>query len=214
VTVIYILANVSYLVVLPLVGNIDGNGVTSLGIQFAAEDRVGTAAANLFFGEPAAIIMAVLIMVSTFGCNNGLILAGARVYYAMAKDNLFFKSTGTLNKNSVPAKALIFQAVWASILCLSGTYSQLLDYVIFAVLIFYILTIAGIFILRIKQPNAERPYKAFGYPVLPALYIIIAATISVILLLKKPEYTLTGLIIVLLGIPVYFVWRYLKGEKA
>ncbi|MEW6702026.1 MAG: amino acid permease [Bacteroidota bacterium] len=213
VTVIYILANVSYLVVLPLIGKPDGKDVMSLGIQFAAEDRVGTAAANLFFGEPAAIIMALLIMVSTFGCNNGLILAGARVYYAMAKDNLFFRATGTLNKKSVPAKALIFQAVWASVLCLSGTYSQLLDYVIFAVLIFYILTISGIFILRKKQPDAERPYKAFGYPVLPVLYIILAAAISIILLIKKPEYTWPGLIIVLLGIPVYFVWRFIKSDK-
>lgn len=213
VTIIYILVNISYLVVLPLIGNPDGKDVMSLGIQFAAEDRVGTAAANLFFGEPAAIIMAILIMISTFGCNNGLILAGARVYYAMAKNNLFFKSTGTLNKKSVPAKALTLQAVWASILCLSGTYSQLLDYVIFAVLIFYILTISGIFILRKKRPDAERPYKAFGYPALPVLYIILAAVISIILLLKKPEYTWPGLIIVLLGIPVYFVWEFLKGGK-
>lgn len=213
VTIIYILVNISYLVVLPLIGNPDGKDVMSLGIQFVAEDRVSTAAANLFFGEPAAIIMAILIMISTFGCNNGLILAGARVYYAMAKDNLFFKSTGTLNKKSVPAKALILQAVWASILCLSGTYSQLLDYVIFAVLIFYILTTSGIFILRKKRPNAERPYKAFGYPALPVLYIILAAVISIILLLKKPEYTWPGLIIVLLGIPIYFVWEFLKGGK-
>jgi APA family basic amino acid/polyamine antiporter len=151
-------------------------------------------------------------MISTFGCNNGLILAGARVYYAMAKDNLFFKTTGTLNKNSVPAKALIFQAIWASILCLSGTYGELLDYVIFAVLIFYILTIAGIFILRKKQPNAERPYKAFGYPVLPILYIILALTISIILLIFKPQFTWPGLIIVLIGIPVYFIWKK-KGAE-
>ncbi|OGU77606.1 MAG: amino acid transporter [Ignavibacteria bacterium RBG_16_34_14] len=207
VTIIYILANIVYLVVLPLHGSPDGTDVTSLGIQFAAEDRVGTAAAQTFFGEPAAIIMAVLIMISTFGCNNGLILAGARVYYAMAKNNLFFKTTGTLNKNSVPAKALVFQAVWASILCLSGTYGQLLDYVIFAVLIFYILTIAGIFILRKKRPDAERPYKAFGYPFLPMLYIILAVTISIILLIYKPQFTWPGLTIVLLGVPVYFIWK-------
>ena len=148
--------------------------------------------------------MAVLIMISTFGCNNGLILAGARVYYAMAKDNLFFKKVGVLNKNSVPANALIIQAVWASILCLSGNYGQLLDYVIFAVLIFYMLTIAGVFILRRKKPEADRPYKAFGYPFLPALYIILAASISIILLIYKPQYTWPGLIIVLLGIPVYY----------
>ncbi len=213
VTLLYILANVAYLCILPLVGNINGNDVMSSGIQFAAEDRVGTAAANLIFGEPAAIIMALLIMVSTFGCNNGLILAGARVYYAMAKDNLFFKSTGTLNKNSVPAKALIFQGVWASLLCLSGTYSQLLDYVVFAVLIFYILTISGVFILRRKRPDAERPYKAFGYPILPILYIIPAATIAGILLIEKPDYTWPGLIIVLLGIPVFFGWNYFQKKK-
>jgi APA family basic amino acid/polyamine antiporter len=204
VTVIFILVNISYLMVLPLRGDPNGAGVTSLGIQFAAEDRVATAAANMFLGEPAAIVMAVLIMISTFGCNNGLILAGARVYYAMAKDNLFYKKAGDLNKNSVPANALIIQAVWASILCISGNYGQLLDYVIFAVLIFYMLTIAGVYILRKKKPDAPRPYKAFGYPYLPALYIVLAASISIILLIYKPQYTWPGLLIVLLGIPVYF----------
>lgn len=205
VTIIYMLVNVSYLLVLPLNGDPGAAGIMNRGIQFAAEERVATAAANIFLGEPAAIIMAVLIMISTFGCNNGLILSGARVYYAMAKDNLFFKKVGVLNKNSVPANALIIQAVWASILCLSGTYGQLLDYVIFAVLIFYMLTIAGVFILRKKQPDAERPYKAFGYPFLPALYIFLAASISIILLVYKPQYTWPGLIIVLIGIPVYLL---------
>jgi len=205
VTIIYILVNISYLLVLPMMGDPNGTGFASLGIQFAAEDRVATAAAaNIFLGAPAVIIMAVLIMVSTFGCNNGLILSGARVYYAMAKDNLFFKKAGLLNKNSVPANALILQAVWAGILCLSGTYGQLLDYVIFAVLIFYMLTIAGVFILRKKKPDTERPYKAFGYPILPALYIFLAATISIILLIYKPQYTWPGLIIVMIGIPVYY----------
>ncbi|MHC1737656.1 MAG: APC family permease [Ignavibacteriaceae bacterium] len=212
VTVIYLIANVSYLLVLPLKGNPQGAGAEQLGMQFAADDRIGTAVASVIFGEPAALIMAVLIMISTFGCNNGLILAGARVYYSMAKDNLFFATAGKLSKRSVPAAALVFQAVWASILCLSGTYGQLLDYVIFAVLIFYILTISGIFILRKKQPEAERPYKAFGYPSLPALYILIAALISVILLVYKPMYTWPGLGIVLLGIPVYFLWlKKVKG---
>jgi APA family basic amino acid/polyamine antiporter len=209
VTIIYMLVNISYLLVLPLRGDPNGTSITSLGIQFASEDRVATAAANVFLGAPAVIIIAVLIMISTFGCNNGLILAGARVYYAMAKDNLFFKKVGLLNKNSVPANALIIQAVWASILCLSGTYGQLLDYVIFAVLIFYMLTIAGVFILRKKRPTAERPYKAFGYPVLPALYILLAAAISLILLIYKSQYTWPGLIIVLLGIPIY----YIKNRK-
>jgi APA family basic amino acid/polyamine antiporter len=161
----------------------------------------------MFLGEAAAIVMAVLIMISTFGCNNGMILAGARVYYAMAKDKLFFSATGTLNKNSVPAKALIFQGVWSGVLCLTGTYSDLLDYVIFAVMIFYVLTIIGIFILRKKWPDVERPYKAFGYPFLPILYIILASSISIILLIYKPQYSWPGLIIVLLGVPIYFIWR-------
>lgn len=207
VTVLYVLANVSYLMVLPLNGSPNGTNIFDSGIQFAAEDRVGTAVAESIFGESAAVIMAVLIMISTFGCNNGLILAGARVYYAMAKDNLFFKKAGELNKHSVPAAALVFQGIWASILCLSGTYSQLLDYVIFAVLIFYVLTISGIFILRKKKPNQERPYKAFGYPILPLVYIILAATISFILLIYKPSYTWPGLIIVLCGIPIFYVWK-------
>jgi len=207
VTVIYLIANISYLLVLPLAGSPAGTSAEQLGMQFAADDRIGTAVASVIFGEPAALIMAVLIMISTFGCNNGLILAGARVYYSMAKDNLFFATAGKLSKRSVPAAALLFQAVWASLLCLSGTYGQLLDYVIFAVLIFYILTISGIFILRKKLPEAERPYKAFGYPTLPALYILMAASISVILLIYKPMYTWPGLGIVLLGIPVYFLWQ-------
>jgi APA family basic amino acid/polyamine antiporter len=151
--------------------------------------------------------MAIMIMISTFGCNNGLILAGARVYYAMAKDRLFFKNVGVLNNKSVPGTSLIVQCVWTCLLCLSGTYGDLLDYVVFAVLLFYILTIVGIFILRKKQPHAERPYKAFGYPVIPALYIVLAASISIDLLIFKPNYTWPGLGIVLLGIPVYFVWK-------
>ncbi|MBA4406805.1 amino acid transporter [bacterium] len=212
VIILYFLANVAYLLVLPLAGNPEGKDVMSLGIQFAAEDRVGTAVANLIFGEPAAIIMAILIMISTFGCNNGLILAGPRVYYAMAKDKLFFKSTGTLNKKSVPAIALISQGIWAGLLCLSGTYSQLLDYVVFAVLIFYILTIVGVFILRKKRPDVDRPYKAIGYPILPLLYIFLAASIALILLLYKPDYTWPGLIIVLLGIPVYLLWKRFAKE--
>lgn len=213
VTILYVLANVSYLMVLPLNGSPEGKNIFDLGIQFAAEDRVGTAAAQSIFGESAAVIMAVLIMISTFGCNNGLILAGARVYYAMAKDKLFLKKAGELNKHSVPAAALVFQGIWASILCLSGTYSQLLDYVIFAVLIFYVLTISGIFILRKKKPNQERPYKAFGYPILPLVYIILAGTISFILLIFKPSYTWTGLIIVLCGIPIFYIWKKVSKES-
>ena len=210
VTVLYILVNFSYLLVLPLEGSPNGTDITSSGIQFATEDRVGTAAAHMFLGEAAEIVMAVLIMISTFGCNNGMILAGARVYYAMAKDKLFFSATGTLNKNSVPAKALIFQSVWAGLLCLTGTYGDLLDYVIFAVMIFYVLTIIGIFILRKRWPDVERPYKAFGYPFLPMLYIILASSISIILLIYKPQYTWPGLIIVLIGVPIYFIWKRKK----
>jgi basic amino acid/polyamine antiporter, APA family len=207
VILIYILANLSYLLVLPLAGSPEALDASGRGIQFAASDRVGTAAASIIFGESAAVIMAVMIMISTFGCNNGLILAGARVYYAMAKDGLFFKGAGLLNKKSVPGAALIVQGIWTCLLCLSGTYSDLLDYVVFAVLLFYILTIAGIFILRKKQPGAERPYKAFGYPVVPAIYIILAALISLDLLIFKPQYTWPGLGIVMLGIPVYYFWR-------
>jgi basic amino acid/polyamine antiporter, APA family len=207
VTLLYILANVAYILILPLRGSPDATDVIGRGIQFAAQDRVATAAATLMFGAPAALIMGILIMVSTFGCNNGLILSGARVYYAMAQDRLFFARAGILNKKGVPAAALIVQAVWASLLCLSGTYGDLLDYVIFAVLLFYILTVAGIFFLRRTKPDAERPYRAFGYPVLPALYIMVAAAIALDLLVLKPRFTWPGVIIVLLGIPVYFVWR-------
>ena len=201
VTLLYLAANFSYILVLPLAGTPDGTTVVERGIQFAASDRVGVAAATMIFGETAAIIMAILIMVSTFGCNNGLILAGARVYYAMANDNLFFKKIGMLNKNNVPGIALTVQGLWSSALCLSGTYSDLLDYVMFAVILFYILTIIGIFILRRKQPDAVRPYRA--------IYIITATAIAIDLLLVK-SYTWYGFLIVLSGIPVYFFWRYIS----
>ncbi len=215
VIVLYILTNVAYVLLLPVAGNPNATDVIGRGIQFAASDRVGTAAASIIFGGLATVIMAILIMISTFGCTNGLILAGARLYYAMAKDKLFFKRAGELNKNSVPAFALVIQAVWAGLLCFSGTYSDLLDYVIFAVLIFYVLTISGLFILRIKRPNADRPNKAFGYPVLPALYVVIAALICIDLLIYKPMYTWPGVIIVLIGIPVYFLWnRFNRNQSA
>ena len=207
VTLLYVLANIAYILLLPVTGTPDAADVAGRGIQFAVSDRVGTAAASMILGDTAAIIMAVMIMISTFGCNNGLILAGARVYYAMARDGVFFKSAGFLNERAVPGMALAVQGIWASVLCLSGTYSDLLDYVIFSVLIFYILTVTGIFVLRKKQPNAERPYKAFGYPVVPALYVVCATAISVDLLIFKPAYTWPGMIIVLLGIPVYFIWK-------
>jgi APA family basic amino acid/polyamine antiporter len=165
--------------------------------------------AESIFGPVGASIMAAAILISTFGCNNGLILSGARVYYAMAKDKLFFARAGNLNRNSVPAAALIAQSIWTSLLCLTGTYGQLLDYVIFAALIFYALTTVGLFRLRKLQPDAERPYRALGYPVLPALYIFLATAIAVILLIadKTRAQALSGLVIVLLGVPVYFLWR-------
>jgi len=213
VILLYFLANVAYVVVLPVHGSPEASDVIGRGIQFAQSDRVGTAAAEMIFGGPAAIIMAVLIMISTFGCNNGLILSGARVYYAMAKDGLFFKSTGTLNRRSVPGTALVVQCVWASLLCLSGTYSDLLDYVVFAVLIFFVLVVSGIFILRKKHPDWERPYKAWGYPVVPALYILVAAAIAVDLLIFKTRYTVPGLLIVLLGIPVYLLRKRFAGTR-
>jgi APA family basic amino acid/polyamine antiporter len=209
VTVLYLLANVVYITVLPLRGDPAGTTVAERGIQFALNDRLATAAISTVFGNYAMIIMAAFIMISTFGCNNGLILSGARVYYAMAEDRIFFSKAGKLNDRGVPSSGLIFQSIWASILCLSGTYNQLLDYVIFAVLIFYILTIIGIFILRIRRPELERPYKAFGYPVVPALYIIFATIITIILLRFK-EYSWAGLIIVVIGIPVYFLWNKRK----
>jgi APA family basic amino acid/polyamine antiporter len=207
VSIIYLLINFVYIKVLPLSGSPEGADILSRGIQFATDDRVATSAMSVILGDYAAIIMAIFIMVSTFGCNHGLILAGPRVYYAMAKDGLFFRKVGEINKNGVPGFALVVQGTWAVLLCLSGTYSNLLDYVIFAVLIFFTLTILAIFVLRIKRPDIPRPYKAFGYPVIPAIYILTTVTIMVILLIYKPDYTFPGLGIVLLGIPVFYLWR-------
>ena len=210
VTIIYLLMNYVYLLNLPLRGNPEGATIIERGMQFATNDRLGTATMTTLLGESSGIIMALLVIISTIGCNNGLILSGARVYYAMAKDGLFFKGVGELNKKNVPAKGLIVQCIWASLLCLSGTYGQLLDYVVFAVLIFYVLTIFGIIILRIKRPNVDRPYKAIGYPILPAIYIITAVFIMGILLVYKPDYTWPGLIIVIIGIPIYYIRKAMK----
>jgi basic amino acid/polyamine antiporter, APA family len=207
VSLIYFLVNVAYLQALPLRGDPGTATAASRGIQYATEDRVATAAMEGILGENAALVMAILVMVSTFGCNNGIILASARVYYAMAVDGLFFKKVGTLNPKGVPARALVIQSIWTSLLCLSGTYSNLLDYVIFTVLLFYILTILAVFILRKKVPDMERPYRTVGYPVLPVLYLAAVTFIMVILLIYKPLYTWPGLIIVLLGLPVYFIWK-------
>jgi APA family basic amino acid/polyamine antiporter len=204
---VYFLASLAYILVLPMHGDPHGATVLARGVQYAAEDRVGTAALEQIFHSGGAYLMAAAILVSTFGCANGLTLAGARVYYAMSKDGLFFKSVGKLHpRYKTPVAGLLVQAAWATLLCISGSYSQLLDYIIFAVLVFYILTIVGLFVLRFKRPNAPRPYKALGYPVLPAVYIVMAAWICIVLLRYKPQYTWPGLVLVLLGIPVYIFW--------
>ena len=194
VTLIYVAANLMYVSVLPLAD-----------IASAPQDRVAVSASKAIFGDVGTYVIAVMIMISTFGCNNGLILAGARVYYTMAKDGLFFKKTGILNKNGVPEFALWIQCIVASLLCLSGKYGDLLDMISFVVVLFYALTIAGIFILRKKMPDAERPYKAFGYPVLPAIYILMAIAFCALLIFYKPVYAGWGLAIVLAGIPIYYV---------
>lgn len=194
VTLLYVTTNLMYLNVLPLNE-----------IAFPEEDRLAVAAANQVFGDNGKFAIAALIMISTFGCNNGLILSGARVYYTMAKDGLFFSKAGHLNKNGVPQWALWAQCLVASILCLSGRYGDLLDMISFVVVIFYVLTIAGIFILRKKKPDAERPYKAFGYPFLPALYILMGLSFCILLIMYRPSFTWPGLIIVLIGIPIYYL---------
>ncbi len=207
VVTVYFLATLGYLMVLPMHGDPHGATALARGLQFASEDRVGTAALEVVFHTGGAYLMAAAILISTFGCANGLSLAGARVYYAMSQDGLFFKSVGKLSeKYKTPSAGLFVQACWTALLCVSGSYSQLLDYIIFAVLVFYILTIIGLFVLRVKQPGASRPYKALGYPVLPALYIVMASWICIVLLRYKPQYTWPGLVLVLLGIPVYLFW--------
>lgn len=213
---LYFLANIAYLSTLPLSQ-----------IRTAADDRVATAVLNAILGSAGAAIMAIAITISAFGCVNGLILAGARVYYAMARDGLFFRSIGRLNEHHVPSRALLFQGVWAALLVLARTrrvdtvgnvtygnlYSDLLDYVVFSVLIFYVLTIAGVFVLRRKWPSIERPYRAFGYPIVPALYIVVALGIMSILILYKTQTTWPGLLIVLLGLPVYWAWQRKAGQR-
>ncbi len=204
---LYCLTNLAYLSLLPLSGSATGATVIERGMQYAAEDRVATAAATMIFGTNAAVIMAAAIMVSTFGCLNGLILAGPRLYYAMAQDRLFFARTARLNAAGVPAGGLWFQMVWASLLTLSGTYGNLLDYVVFAALLFYVLTVIGLFRLRRALPDADRPYRAIGYPWLPGLYVFSASLIMLDLLFVKPAYTWPGLLIVLTGVPVFLLWR-------
>lgn len=203
VTALYLLLNLGYLNVLSMDA-----------IAHAPNDRVAEAATTAIFGASGAAVMAVLIMISTFGCNNGLILSGARAYYAMAHDGLFFEKAKALNRNDVPANALWIQAIWASALCLSGSYGNLLDYVVTAVLVFYIMTIAGIIRLRVTMPDAPRPIRAFGYPALPILYIAVALFIIGALLHNKPEYTIRGLAIVALGIPVYAVRKFIARRQS
>jgi APA family basic amino acid/polyamine antiporter len=236
VILLYVLANAAYLASLPLHGNPELSrfaeeegkkadpekypGVADrsrhdatllAGIDHARDDRVGTAVFELVSPRYGARFMAVAIMISLFGCANGLLLMGARLYYAMARDGLFFEPVGRLNENGVPAVGLVLQGLWACLLVFSGNYNELLDYVIFAALLFYVLTVVGLFVLRRKQPLAERPYKALGYPVLPALYVFLCAVIMLDLLVVKPEYTWPGLIIVCTGIPVFFLWR--RGKR-
>jgi APA family basic amino acid/polyamine antiporter len=207
VTILYALANVAYLNVLP------GDVIALTWTE--GRPPVGTAALQQIFGDPGLKIMAVAIMISTFGCNNGLILAGARVYYAMARDALFFKSAGVLHPtHRTPSVALVAQAVWTCLLCLSGTYGQLLDYIIFAAVLFYMLTVIGLFALRLKRPDLPRPVRALGYPWLPGIYVVLTGLICVNLLIQKPTYTWPGLIIVACGVPVYFVWRKMARVRA
>jgi APA family basic amino acid/polyamine antiporter len=213
VSLLYVITNVSYLNILPFGGDPNGADVLSRGLQYATQDRVGTAAVEVMLGGAGAAVMAVAILVSTFGCNNGLILAGPRVYYAMARDKLFFEQAGQLHPTyRTPVFGLIAQAAWTSVLCLSGTYGELLNYVVFAALIFYLLTTVALFRLRRLRPDLPRPVKAFGYPVLPALYIVALAFLLVVLLASPQQrtYSALGLAIVATGIPVYFLWRRSK----
>jgi APA family basic amino acid/polyamine antiporter len=213
VTILYILANVAYFMLLPAWGDAAAVTVEGRGIAFAEQDRVGSAALFPVFGTLSSSVMALLIIISTFGCNNGLILQGARLFYSMAKEGLFFRSAAQLNKNEVPGKALWMQAAWASVLCLSGSYGDLLDYCTFASLIFYIVTIAGLFRLRYTEPLTERPYRAAGYPYIPALYIIIATAICIDLLIFKTRNAGLGLLIMALGIPIYYLFHPKNADQ-
>jgi basic amino acid/polyamine antiporter, APA family len=214
VTALYLLANLAYLSLIPLEGSPAGTDVAERGMQFVSNDRIGTAAASMIFGTSATVMMAVLIMISTFGCNNGIILAGGRLFYAMSKDGLFFPRAGKLNDNGVPAFALWIQAIWASALCFSGKYGDLLSYATFASLIFYCVTIAGLFVLRKKEPDAARPYKALGYPIVPALYILVATAICADLIFMDTRNSVAGLILVGLGVPIYYVLKNVIDKKA
>lgn len=203
VMILYLLANFAYIYVLP----IDK-------IQHAENDRVATLLMETVLGSNGKFFMALMIMISTFGCLNGLILTAARVYYAMAKDGLFLPKAAKLNKNNVPANSLTMQCIWSCLLCFSGTYGDLLNYIMFAVMLFYVLTITGLFILRKKKPNMERPYKAFGYPVIPFIYILMAALVALNMLIYQTSSSLYGLIIILIGIPIYFIFKTKKVQES
>jgi APA family basic amino acid/polyamine antiporter len=225
VTIVYVLANLAYMALLPLKGvNVDpsqnhGSEVFINGISHASNERVGAAAASAFMGVSqnadagtlGMYFMAALIMVSTFGCNNGLILAGSRLYKAMADQGLFFKKASSLNRKNVPQNALWMQCAWASILCLTGSYGDLLNYCTFASLLFYIITVVGLIILRKKEPNAERPYKVWGYPFVPVTYIILASIVAVGILWSQWDIAINGLMIVALGYPIYFLFNRKKN---
>ena len=214
VLVLYLACNFVYLSVLPLAGDPHATTTLGRGIMHASQDRVATAVFEVIFGQFGAKLMAGAILISTFGCVNGMLLAGARVFYAMSQDGLFFRAVGRLDgRTNAPVNSLWLQWAWTCLLCLSGRYGDLLDYVIFAVLLFYVLTIAGLFVLRRARPHTARPYRAVGYPVLPALYIVMATFICGVLLRYKPQYTWPGLLLVLLGVPVYLVWKR-QGENA
>lgn len=214
VCVLYTLTNFVYLLLLPLKGSASGTTVVERGIQFAAEDRVGTAAAQIIFGGQGEYIMAVAIMISTFGALNGLILAGPRAYYAMARDGLFFKGAGELNVTThVPVFGLILQGIWACLLATSGTYSQLLEYVVFAALLFYVLTVLGLLILRKKRSDAERPFRVPAYPFLPVLYLVVASAVMLGQIWLSPKYSGAGLLIIFSGLPAYLLWKR-KSEKS
>jgi basic amino acid/polyamine antiporter, APA family len=212
VMLLYFLMNVAYLCVLPLHGSSDAPSAMGRGIEYAAEDRVSIAAAEVILGPAGAIIMAVAVMISTFGCNNGLILAGARVYYAMARDGVFFRNVGAVNRHGVPSVALVIQGVWASLLCVSGTYGQLLDFLVFTVMLFYMMTMIGVFAVR-RRLGIQMSYHAPGFPLLPIVYLVLAGFIEIQLLRYKPQYTWPGLLVVLLGIPVYFLWKKHRAEN-
>ena len=215
VTALYILSNIVYLLVLPLAGSPDATTVMGRGIMYAQDDRVATAVAESVLGPAGAVVLAVLIMLSTFGANNGIILSGARAYYAMAKDGLFFPGLARLNSAGVPARSLWAQCLWASLLCLSGSYGQLLNYVMFSVILFYVITIIGIFVLRRTRPEAPRPYRAWGYPIVPLIYILTASAFCLILLVAPDtaEFSRRGLGLVALGVPVFFLFGKRFGNR-